>query len=78
MTTVATSRNINARMFNNYFNKYNNPEDIVKIPRSVKKHNDIDKEKCLKTQKSRSRDSRYALKNRRTVNKDWKDFNNGL
>ena len=26
--------------------------------------------------KSRKRDSRYAFKNRRTVNKDWKDFNN--
>ena len=25
---------------------------------------------------NRKRDSRYALKNRRTVNKDWKDFNN--
>jgi hypothetical protein len=25
---------------------------------------------------SRKRDSRYSLKNRRTVNKDWKDFNN--
>lgn len=25
---------------------------------------------------SRKRDSRYAFKNRRTVNKDWKDFNN--
>ena len=24
----------------------------------------------------RSRDTRYSLKNRRTVNKDWKDFNN--
>ena len=25
---------------------------------------------------NRKRDSRYAFKNRRTVNKDWKDFNN--
>jgi hypothetical protein len=25
---------------------------------------------------NRKRDKRYALKNRRTLNKDWKDFNN--
>jgi hypothetical protein len=25
---------------------------------------------------ARSWDTRYSLKNRRTVNKDWKDFNN--
>jgi hypothetical protein len=24
----------------------------------------------------RNRDTRYSLKNRRTINKDWKDFNN--
>jgi hypothetical protein len=34
--------------------------------------------KCEKVLKMRIRDSRYALKNRRTVNKDWKDFNNGV
>jgi len=78
MTTMVTSHNINSRMFNNYINKHNNPDDIVKIPRNVKKHNDIDTEKCLKAQKTKLRDSRYALKNRRTVNKYWKDFNNGL
>jgi len=32
--------------------------------------------KSEKSIKMRIRDSRYALKNRRTVNKDWKDFNN--
>jgi nitrogen regulatory protein PII-like uncharacterized protein len=32
--------------------------------------------KCEKAIKNRIRDNRYALKNRRTVNKDWKDFNN--
>ena len=25
---------------------------------------------------SRNRDTLYSLKNRRTINKDWKDFNN--
>jgi hypothetical protein len=34
--------------------------------------------KCEKALKMRARDSRYALKNRRTVNKDWKDFNNAF
>jgi len=29
-----------------------------------------------KNLKSRERDSRYAFKNRRTVNADWKKFNN--
>jgi len=76
MTTMANTRNINSRMFNSFSNKYNDTEDIVKIPRSIKQHNDVNNEKCLKTQKSRSRDGRYAYKNRRTINKDWKDFNN--
>jgi hypothetical protein len=26
--------------------------------------------------RARSMDARYSLKNRRTLNKDWKDFNN--
>ena len=37
---------------------------------------DIEALKNDKNIKSRKRDSRYAFKNRRTVNKDWKDFNN--
>ena len=38
----------------------------------------FDNEKCknLKNILSKKRDSRYANKNRRIVNKDWKDFNN--
>lgn len=32
--------------------------------------------KCEKAINMRIRDSRYALKNRRSINKDWKDFNN--
>ena len=38
-----------------------------------------DEIEALKNDKNlvnRKRDSRYAFKNRRTVNKDWKDFNN--
>ena len=32
--------------------------------------------KADKNIRTKMRDSRYAHKNRRTVNKDWKDFNN--
>ena len=38
-----------------------------------------DEIEALKNDKNlvnRKRDSRYAFKNRRIVNKDWKDFNN--
>jgi hypothetical protein len=38
--------------------------------------NEIEALKNDKNLVNRNRDSRYALKNRRTVNKDWKDFNN--
>lgn len=45
-----------------------------------KKNNDFNNEIQLRINNRilqlRSRDSRYSLKNRRTVNKDWKDFNN--
>lgn len=38
--------------------------------------NEIEAVKNDKILMSRKRDSRYSFKNRRTVNKDWKDFNN--
>lgn len=45
-----------------------------------KKNNDFNNEIQLQINNRifqlRSCDSRYSLKNRRTVNKDWKDFNN--
>ena len=45
-----------------------------------KKNNDFNNEIQLRINNRilqlRSRDARYSLKNRRTVNKDWKDFNN--
>jgi hypothetical protein len=37
---------------------------------------EIEARKNDKNRVDRMMDSRYALKNRRTVNKDWKDFNN--
>jgi hypothetical protein len=49
---------------------------------SSKKNNDFNNEIQLRIKnrilqmRSRDADARYSLKNRRTVNKDWKDFNN--
>lgn len=39
-------------------------------------HDEIEKLKNDKNRMNRERDSRYAFKNRRTVNADWKKFNN--
>ena len=46
--------------------------------RKLKKFNKYkdDKKNKMANINSRKKDSRYALKNRRIVNKDWKDFNN--
>lgn len=62
------SDNYNLNHLNNLLNK------------KLRKYNDHNEEIQIqntnKTQLSRSRDSRYSYKNRRIVNKDWKDFNN--
>jgi uncharacterized membrane-anchored protein YhcB (DUF1043 family) len=66
------------------FNHFEEIADTVRvINRTYKKNSSshtVNSEevnnKCEKAIKMRIRDSRYALKNRRTVNKDWKDFNN--
>jgi len=46
----------------------------------TKKNNDFNDEIQVQNNSrvllARSRDTRYSLKNRRTLNKDWKDFNN--
>ena len=49
-------------------NKHNN--------RFKKFSDEIEALKNDKNLVNRKRDSRYAFKNRRIVNKDWKDFNN--
>jgi len=67
---MASTYNINSSMFNKHVNKFNDFEDIIKIPRYVKLvkvNNKYTKE---------NKDGRYSYKNRRTINKDWKDFNN--
>lgn len=76
--------------FSSEFDDYGfeNIADIVRLNRISKKGSSTSgchavnteeiNSKCEKALKMRARDSRYALKNRRTVNKDWKDFNNSV
>ena len=73
---MSSTYKINSRMFNNFVGKYDDISDIVKIPRSFKDKNNEDNIKTNKNFLAKKKDSRYAYKNRRTVNKDWKDFNN--
>jgi hypothetical protein len=73
---MSSTYKINSRMFNNFVGKYDDISDIVKIPRSFKDKNNGDNIKTNKNFLAKKKDSRYAHKNRRTVNKDWKDFNN--
>jgi len=73
---MSSTYKINSRMFNNFAGKYDDISDIVKIPRSFKDKNNGDNIKTNKNFLAKKKDSRYAYKNRRTVNKDWKDFNN--
>ena len=63
--------NIDLEMFDNYTNVYDN---INKKSKIFKTNIDDNKSKIILTRKMR--DSRYADKNKRIVNKDWKDFNN--
>jgi len=74
MNAVEMYLTINLQKFNNYYCKF---QDIVKIPRIFKENkNIIDYKKKVKIISLRNKDGRYALKNRRSINKDWKDFNN--
>jgi hypothetical protein len=60
-----------------YIEEYKIPMFLLK---KVKKNNEFSEDIRLQINdriiKSRNRDSRYSYKNRRIVNKDWKDFNN--
>ena len=74
-TTFAIKiNNISSRVFNSYANKSEDFEDVRKIPRNIKKtdNNDINSKKIA----LRYKDARLSYKNRRSINKDWKDFNN--
>lgn len=76
---MSSSCKINSRMFNNFVGKHNDIGDVVKIPREFKNKTDVLDDGIVKRNKnyeSKNRDRRYANKNKRTINKDWKDFNN--
>ena len=62
--------------FNSYVEKHDDIGDVVKIPRSYKNKFNGDNIKADKNILTKMRDGHYAYKNRRIVNKDWKDFNN--
>uniref|UniRef100_A0A6C0K7G2 Uncharacterized protein n=1 Tax=viral metagenome TaxID=1070528 RepID=A0A6C0K7G2_9ZZZZ len=64
---------ISYRVFNSYANKSEDFENVSKIPRSLKKTDNIT-DNCKKIA-LRYKDARLSYKNRRSINKDWKDFN---
>ena len=65
---------ISYRAFNSYSNKSEDFEDVNKIPRQLKRadNNNLNNKKLVLKYK----DARLSYKNRRSINKDWKDFNN--
>ena len=66
---------ISYRAFNSYANRREDFEDVNKIPRYLKR---TDEDMNVNTKKNtlRYKDARLSYKNRRSINKDWKDFNN--
>jgi len=70
--TFNNANKISYRAFNSYTSKCEDFEDVNKIPRKLKRgdNNAVNyKKNALKR-----KDSRLAYKNRRNINKDWKDF----
>jgi GH25 family lysozyme M1 (1,4-beta-N-acetylmuramidase) len=61
---------VNGNKPNNKHNKHNKNNKFKKFS------DEIEAIKNNKIHLYRERDSRYSFKNRRIVNKDWKDFNN--
>ncbi len=74
MTCINNTNKISYRAFTSYVNKSEDFEDVNKIPRELKRgdNNVVN----YKKRAFRIKDSRLAYKNRRSINKDWKDFNN--
>ena len=68
------SNKISYRAFNSYANRSEDFEDVNKIPRYLKRM-DGDTNNG-KRNAMRYKDARLSYKNRRSINKDWKDFNN--
>lgn len=70
------SNKISYRAFTSFTDKCEDFEDINKIPRELKRidNNALNNKKLA----LKLKDRRLAYKNRRSINKDWKDFNNNL
>ena len=71
--TAIRNAKISYRVFNAYTSKSGDFEDVNKIPRYLKR---IDCVRDAGKDALRHKDSRLSYKNRRSINKDWKDFNN--
>lgn len=71
----SNSNKISYRVFNSYANRREDFEEVQKIPRYLKRIDVDDKNNSKKTL-LRYKDARLSYKNRRNINKDWKDFNN--
>jgi hypothetical protein len=71
---INNTNKISYRAFNSFSNKKEDFEEIYKIPRELKRvENNVVKCKKLVL---KNKDARLSYKNRRSINKDWKDFNN--
>ena len=76
---MTSSYKINSRMFNNFVGKHDDIGDVIKIPREFKNKSDTTDVGIIKKNKNfenKNKDIQYSNKNKRTINKDWKDFNN--
>jgi hypothetical protein len=68
---------INQRKFSTFTGKFDNFEEIQKIPRNMKcKNEKIVSYADKMSKKYKNSDGRLSYKNRRTINKDFKDFMN--
>lgn len=74
-TVYSISKMICQKQFRTFAGKYENFEDIHKIPRNMKNKDELidDREDKIKY---RNKDKRLSYKNRRSMNKDFKDFQN--
>jgi hypothetical protein len=73
----------NSQINTNEFEIFNEDNYDVNVLNKLKKQkfkndysNEIQSKINSRIIQLRSRDTRYSLKNQRTINKDWKDFNN--
>lgn len=69
---------LNQKRFTKFSGKYENFEEISKIPRDMKcKNNKLDDYTShIVDKKYKNSDKRLSYKNRRKINKDFKDFMN--